>query len=219
VILAGCIATGTFSGYLGLIVSLVAFASLTGRFDQLLRIGIVSGCVAAPLLRPVIAVRLEGFQGQELPASWGGRWSNLTTYFFPDLFGGANWLLGVRPSPRIAAFESWREWVYLESGYLWLLWIGGIPFLIAFGFFAAVSLRILREVAQQRTDAVGVAATSAFAYLVSMLVTMLFDPHLTLRGSADLFFPLLALSLLDRGEARDFRGFATATMTPNPRGA
>ncbi|WP_336489355.1 hypothetical protein [Methylobacterium nigriterrae] len=215
VLLGGCIAAGEFSGYLGLVVGLLAFAFVTGRFDQVLRIGIACGCVAAPLMRPVIAVRLEGFQDQELPSSWAGRWSNLTTYYFPDLFDGGNWLLGVRPSPRIAAFESWREWVYLESGYLWLLWIGGIPFLIAFGFFAAVSLRILRDIARQRTDAIGAAATSAFAYLVSMLVTMLFDPHLTLRGSADLFFPLLALSSLDRGEARDLRGFGTATATPS----
>ncbi len=145
-----------------------------------------------------IASRLEGFQGQGgMPESWAGRWDNLQTYFFPDLFNHGNWFLGVRPAPRIPAFETWREWVYLESGYLWLLWIGGIPFLAAFFFFAIVSLRTLQHVARERTDAIGVAAVSAFSYLVAMIVTMLFDPHLTLRGSADLFFPLLALSLVD----------------------
>jgi hypothetical protein len=82
---------------------------------------------------------------------------------------------------------------------MWLLWIGGIPFVAAFVFFVIVSLRTLQPVAQERTDAVGVAATSAFSYLVAIIVMMLFDPHLTLRGSADLFFPLLALSLVDSG--------------------
>jgi hypothetical protein len=170
ILLAGCIAAGEFSGYVGLVVALFAFGVISGRFHQLLPVGIVGGGLAALFLQRVIASRLEGFQGQSgVPESWAGRWDNLQTYFFPDLFNHGNWFLGVRPAPRILAFETWREWVYLESGYLWLLWIGGIPFLAAFFF-----------------------------------VTMLFDPHLTLRGSADLFFPLLALSLVDSeaGERR-----------------
>jgi hypothetical protein len=205
ILLAGCIAAGEFSGYVGLVVALFAFGVISGRFHQLLPVGIVGGGLAALFLQRVIASRLEGFQGQSgVPESWAGRWDNLQTYFFPDLFNHGNWFLGVRPAPRILAFETWREWVYLESGYLWLLWIGGIPFLAAFFFFAVVSLRTLQHVARERTDAVGVAAVSAFSYLVAMIVTMLFDPHLTLRGSADLFFPLLALSLVDSeaGERR-----------------
>jgi hypothetical protein len=198
ILLAGCIAAGGFSGYVGLVAALLAFGFISGRFGQLLPIGIASGGLAALLLQPVIAHRLEGFQGQDgVPNSWAARWDNLQTYFFPDLFTHGNWVLGVRPAPRIPALETWREFVYLESGYLWLLWIGGIPFVAAFVFFAIVSLRTLQRVARERTDAVGVAATAAFSYLVATIVTMLFDPHLTLRGSADLFFPLLALSLVD----------------------
>jgi hypothetical protein len=199
ILLAGCIAAGEFSGYVGLAAALFAFGFISGRFDQLLPVGIAGGGLAALLLRPVIALRLEGFQEQGgVPHSWAGRWDNLQTYFFPDLFANGNWVLGVRPAPRIPATETWRDWVYLESGYVWLLWIGGIPFVAAFVFFTIVSLRTLRRVAQKRTDAVGVAAISAFSYLVAIIVTMLFDPHLTLRGSADLFFPLLALSLVSQ---------------------
>ena len=195
ILLAGCIAAGEFSGYIGLAAALFAFGFISGRFDQLLPLGIVGGGLAALLLRPVIALRLEGFQEQSgLPSSWSGRWENLQTYFFSDLFNHANWILGVRPAPRVPALETWREWIYIESGYVWLLWIGGIPFFTAFVFFVIVALRTLRRVAEERMDAVGVAATSAFSYLVAMIVTMLFDPHLTLRGSADLFFPLLAIS-------------------------
>ncbi len=195
VLLAGCIAAGEFSGYVGLAAALLAFVVVSGRFQQLLPVGFASGALAVFFLRRVIATRLEGFDGQGgVPHSWAGRWDNLQTYFFPELFKHANWILGVRPAPRIPAIETWREWVYLESGYVWLLWIGGIPFAAAFVFFAIVSLGRLRRIAQDRTDDVGVAAISAFSYLSAMVVTMLFDPHLTLRGSADLFFPLLALS-------------------------
>jgi hypothetical protein len=195
ILLAGCIAAGEFSGYVGLAAALLAFVLISGRFQQLLPVGIASGGLAAVFLRRVIATRLEGFQGQGgVPHSWAGRWDNLQMYFFPELFKHANWILGVRPAPRIPAVETWREWVYLESGYVWLLWIGGVPFVAAFVFFAIVSLRTLRRIAEDRTDDVGVAAISAFSYLIAMVVTMLFDPHLTLRGSADLFFPLLALS-------------------------
>lgn len=200
ILLAGCIAAGAFSGYIGLAAALFAFGLISGRFDRLLPIGIAGGGLAALLLRPVVALRLEGFQEQAgVPNSWVGRWDNLQTYFFPDLFTNGNWVLGVRPAPRIPALETWREWVFIESGYIWLLWIGGIPFVAAFVFFAIVSLRTLHRIARERTDAVGVAAMSAFAYLAAIIVTMLFDPHLTLRGSADLFFPLLALSLVDSG--------------------
>jgi hypothetical protein len=218
ILLAGCIAAGQISGYVGLAAALFAFGVISGRFQQLLPVGIAGGGLAALLLRRVIMTRLEGFQGQTgVPDSWAGRWNNLQTYFFPDLLDHGGWILGVRPAPRIPALETWREWVYLESGYIWLLWIGGIPFVAAFAFFAIVSLKTLRHVAQERADAVGVAAISAFSYLVAMIVMMLFDPHLTLRGSADLFFPLLAVSLAGskaRGRRAFFSDLAPGTVEP-----
>jgi hypothetical protein len=173
---------------------------LTGRIGRLLMIGLPMLALAAAVLWPVLATRLSGFESAAgLPPSWLGRLDNLQRFVLPELTSGLNWLLGVRPSARLPAPESWREWVYIESGYAWLLWIGGIPFLLAFLAFAVVALRDLTPLARERTDAVGVAASAAVAAVFSMAVLMLFDPHLTMRGGADLLFPLLAMSLTGVG--------------------
>jgi hypothetical protein len=65
---------------------------------------------------------------------------------------------------------------------------------LAFVFFVWVSWRRLRAVIRERVDPVGTAAMASLAYLMVIVVLMLLDPHLTIRGSADLFFPLLALA-------------------------
>jgi hypothetical protein len=122
--------------------------------------------------------------------------ANLERFFLPELLSSNNWLLGVRPAPRVPAPEAWRNMVYIESGYVWLLWIGGVPFLLAYFWFTVVTLRRLRRVALARPDAVGCAAATGFCATIAMTVLMLFDPHLTTRGAADIFFPMLALALV-----------------------
>lgn len=196
IFLAGCIVAGEFSGYIGLVVAVLVFGALSGNLHRLIPAGIGAAMLLAVPFWAVVEQRLAGFQTEAgLPHSWRGRWDNLVRFFFPDLFSGFNWILGVRPAPRVPASETWRSWIYIESGYVWLLWIGGIPLLLAFAWFVVVSLRVLRG-ATSRGDAVGAAATSGFCYLFVLIVLMLIDPHLTVRGSADLFFPLLALALV-----------------------
>jgi hypothetical protein len=63
ILLAGCIAAGEFSGYIGLAAALFAFGVISGRFHQLLPVGIAGGGLAALLVRRVIMTRLEGCQG------------------------------------------------------------------------------------------------------------------------------------------------------------
>ncbi len=102
----------------------------------------------------------------------------------------------MQPAARIAGPSgTGRVYIYIESGYVWLLWSGGLVMFAAFAFFAWTALREVARIARARGDAVGVAAMASFTALVTMVVLMAFDPHLTLRGSADLSFALLALAV------------------------
>jgi hypothetical protein len=195
--LSGCIVAGQFSGFIGLGIVLLVFGFLSGRLHRLLAIGVPATVVTSVVFWPVIATRLRGFdEPAGLPHSWTGRWANLQHFFLPELLKDLNWLVGVRPAPRLPATETWREWIYIESGYVWLLWIGGLPLLASFIYCVWVSAKDLLQVIRERADVVWVASVTSFAYLMLVVTLMLFDPHLTVRGSADLFFPLLALSFV-----------------------
>lgn len=195
VLILGCIAAGQFSGLIGLAIVAGSMISLATRARRLLAYVVPGGAIAAIALWPVIAERLKGFETLGgLPASWTGRLNNLQQVIWPELFSGWNWVLGVRPAARIPAPEPWREWIFIESGYTWLLWTGGLPLLLAFAFFIRRSLTELRASMRDAPDPIAVAAVGTFSWLIAMSVLMLFDPHLTIRGSADLFFPLLALA-------------------------
>jgi hypothetical protein len=149
------------------------------------------GSLAGLALQPVIAQRLHNFSGG-IPSGWADRLANLRQYFWPTLFSHYNFVLGVRPTPRIATKRFATGYVWIESGHTWLLWSGGIPLLLAFFVFLWVTLKATLRTSRQR-DATGLAAMAAFAALVAMAILMTFDPHLTLRGGADLLFSLLAL--------------------------
>lgn len=197
VFLAGTIAAGAFSGFIGLGIALITFAVIARQLGRLFIAGLPVMVLAVMLFWPVVAGRLAGFDRPSgLPRSWEGRLANLRDFFLPEIFSGTNWLTGVRPAARVPAPEPWRDWVYIESGYVWLMWIGGLPFLLAFGCLVAVAAGWLWPLARHRDDAHGSVAAVTLSYLVLIAALMLLDPHLTVRGSADLFFPLLALAML-----------------------
>jgi hypothetical protein len=148
----GCIATGQFSSFIGLAVIVIAVGVMTGRLHRLLAVAVPAAALAVLALWSVIAIRLGGFERLSgLPRSWEGRLDNLERFIWPELFSGMNWLLGVRPAARVPAAEPWREWVFIESGYTWLLWSGGAPLVAASLFFLWVSLQDLRRVAPAAT--------------------------------------------------------------------
>jgi hypothetical protein len=189
----GVFASGQFSGVIGLVVAVGAIAVVTGRVRYL---GVlpVSLAVAFVALRPVINRRLEGFQSPSgLPMSWQGRTSNLENYFLPQLFSHGHWILGVRPAARVATQKIASGFIWIESGYVWLLWAGGIPLLLSFLYFLWAGGREALTVLRSRTDALGAAALGVVVSLSVVGVLMTIDPHVTYRGSADLLFALLGI--------------------------
>ena len=194
----GVVAAGQFSGFIGVVVGMLAFGWITGRLSRTMIAFVPIAGLAALLLRPVIENRLSGFDGgRTLPASWQVRLDNVTSYFWPVLESDWNWVTGVRPLARIDGPPfSGIDFIWIESGHIYLLWTGGLAFLLAFFWYLWVALRTVGRIARKRADPIGVAATASFVALSVTAVLMVLDPHLTLRGSADLSFALLGLAMV-----------------------
>ncbi|MGO4342621.1 hypothetical protein [Pedococcus sp. 2YAF34] len=188
------VSAGEFSSALGLVIAAGLLAYVIRR-PRLLLLALPLSAVVAVVAWPVISERLSGFQGTSgIPVSWVGRLRNLNSYFWPQLVDQANFLLGVRPSARVVVSSQATGYVWIESGYTWLLWGGGLPLLFAFAWFVRASVRHSFQLARWRPDAVGAAALGYLVGIVVMAVLMLFDPHLTYRGAGDALFILAALA-------------------------
>ena len=193
--LFGTLASGQFSVVIALAVAAVAFGSVVDRLGRVLLAFLPTAVVGLFVLRPVVEGRLSGFDDEAgIPYSWSARLTNLQDYFWPEIVADFNWLLGVRTAARVIDPSAYYGVVWIESGHTWLLWTGGVPFFACFFIFLWVTMRTVARVARARRDSVGSAALAAFAALTVVAVGMVFDPHLTLRGTADLLFPLLALA-------------------------
>jgi hypothetical protein len=190
----GTLASGQVSAVIAVGICVVTVAVVTGQVKRLLAGAVPAAALAAVLLWPVIAQRLAQRDVTGVPQSWYVRYENLRRYVWPDLFSGENWLFGVRPDARIEVATPWGSAIYIESGHTWLLWTGGIPFLIAYLWFMVVAIRTTASIASRRQDAVGVAAIASLASLTAVFFLMSFDPHITMRGAADLTYTLLALA-------------------------
>ena len=193
---AATLAAGSFTGVIGCIVVVLCVGAMTGRLRQIFGVAFLATACSAVILWPTITARLDGFSGyRNMPQSWIGRLDNLERFFWPELFSGWNWFLGVRSAARLPAPESWRDWIYIESGYTWLLWIGGLPMVVAFFYFLWSIFNDLVLDHPKGADKRDPLVIGAIAATAMIAVVMAFDPHLTVRGCADLFFPLLAMAL------------------------
>ncbi len=192
VLTIGAVASGQVGTLIALAVTGVVVAAEAGRLARFVRWGAAVGVVAAVGLWPVISARLATIDPSSgVPSSWLIRWTNVAELFWPSLANGG-WALGVGPDATVVPPDVWRDVVYLESGYLWLLWVGGLPLLVStIGLWWSAYRRAGRP---GPTAAERAVATATRAAVATFAVISLFDPHLTLRGGADLFFILLALS-------------------------
>ena len=192
--LFGALAAGEFAGAIGLVVGLLCIAIVAGS-ARLLALFVPAVVVGGWVLWPVIGTRLTGFKSASgLPVSWIGRLQNLRTYFWPKLFSDWNFVLGVRPSAVVNVVSYTGNAVWIESGYTWLLWGGGVPLLASFLFFTYVTAKRGWQAARGGRESRSVAGTAVFVAAIVIAVLMIFDPHLTYRGSGDYFFFLIALA-------------------------
>ncbi|MEM9563812.1 MAG: sugar transferase [Actinomycetota bacterium] len=198
--LAGALASGQAGTLVALAVIVPAVAHRHGRLGQVVRLSLPVGAIGLVGLSTVVAARLTDVDPSSgLPISWLIRWNNLSELYLPDLRSGG-WLLGVSPDAVVVPPDVWRTTVYLESGYLWLLWVGGVPLLIAaVGFLVAT----WRAMAPERGDVeprrgIDTVRSVARPAVAMMAVLSLIDPHLTLRAGADLFFVVIALGSAGR---------------------
>jgi putative peptidoglycan lipid II flippase len=191
----GALSAAEFSSAIGLLVGVVCIA-IAASVPRLLTVFIPGAAVAAYALQSVIGNRLSGFQSASgVPTSWTTRLQNLQGYFWPRLFSDWNWVFGVEPSARVQVSTQINGFVWIESGYTWLLWGGGIPLIVSFGYFVFAAARRGWQAARGGRDARSVAGIAVFTAVFVIIVLMTFDMHLTYRGSADAFFFLLALAI------------------------
>ncbi len=201
----GAVTTGEFSSVIAIFVAF-CIAGIATRTLHRAVVGILPICVVAALaFQPVIQNRLNEFSSPEgIPPSWTGRINNLTTYVLPELTRDYNYTSGVRPAAQVTKSIDPYRFGYIESGHAWLLWTGGIPFLVGFFAYLVTNIRLTGRIARRRRDATGVAAVASLAALTVVAVMMTLDPHLTFRGSSELNFSLLALAHLgiEKGRVR-----------------
>jgi hypothetical protein len=193
---AGVLATGQFSTWISAVVAaaLILWRFSGVRHSSLRFLWLVP--VALAIGAPALIGRLQGFSEFGVPRSWIGRWNNLSNFYLPR-FGFINVLMGVSPDSVLEAPERWRDVIYLESGYLELLWVGGIPLLAAFVWLSVVVLRRTRELMdrpENQQSALGAAASALWVCWWFVLILTVLDPHLTLRGTGDLLFMLIGIT-------------------------
>lgn len=216
----GVFGSGQIGPSLSFLIGVGALALSTKSVFRLIRISAPALVVALLVVVPLGERRINGFdafaisganrqaiheqggsdEGRNLfeanpGSSWDVRLYNLETFFLPEFRDPVNVAWGVTPQARVASPREGEEFIWIESGILWLIWTGGVPLFLT--WFALLGLGMATAKKQLSTvhGPVGIAAAATLGTLAVVGVAMVFDPHMTLRGSADLLYPLLALMM------------------------
>jgi hypothetical protein len=192
ILMAGIFAAGQFSTWLAALVvaALLVWRAPSARQSAVRSVPLLG--VAALVGAPAVIRRLMDFSAGSTPVSWQVRFDNITHLYLPKLIGQGGFLIGVSPNSVVVPPDTVRDTVYMESGYLQLLWIGGIPLLVA---FFALSWAVLRNSSRlaSGTDVVGACAAALVVVWGMVIVLMALDAHLYMRGVGDLLFALLGI--------------------------
>jgi len=192
-LVVGSVATGQATSVVAVATVLAVAAWRHKVFLKTVTVGVPFAVVAALVMAPILQSRLADVPGRSfIPQSWLVRWVNVSELYWPDIRSGG-WLWGVNPDSVVVPPDSWRTDVFLESGYLWTLWVGGLPLFLC---FAGLLISIWRSLNVESSDPTfQVALTTGSALVVFMAIFNVIDPHLTLRGGADLFYILVPVAL------------------------
>lgn len=192
----GVLSSGQFSPTVAVIVGIVVAVLAAKKahyfyaFPPVAALGVIA-------IWPQVRGRLDEFQDANgLPVSWQTRIDNLQRFYLPEFRDGFNRVFGVRLDVTADYDQVIGEEVFLESGYIWFIWVGGVFLLLAALAFLLTGFRRTLARLQQRdpwTRAAATASLSAFVYIALLLPI---DQHLTFRASTDLFVMLLALSMV-----------------------
>lgn len=220
----GAISTGQASAALGAMVALFCVAIHHRVVGKTLVFGapfmLIIGVLAVPLVQERLS---QTASGSIFPQSWVIRWANLSKLYFPDLADGG-WILGVTPETVLLPPDTWRTEVFIESGYVWALWIGGVPLLLAMVGMLVAGWRAFRTPSMSLdANAMRIATRSTIAFIA---LFSLIDPHTSLRGGADMLYLLLGAGLwaapltrpdAHRGALMDLLRTPGEVMTPTAR--
>lgn len=230
----GVFGSGQIGPSLSFLVGIAALAISTKSVFRLIRISAPALVIALLVVVPLGERRINGFdafaisganrqaiheqggsdEGRNLfeadpGSSWDVRLYNLETFFLPEFRETANVLWGVTPQARVASPREGEEFIWIESGILWLIWTGGVPLFITWFGLLGIGIATARKQLRTVQGPVGIAAAATLGALAVVGTAMVFDPHMTLRGSADLLYPLLALMMT---------GWRLQKLSEQPRG-
>ncbi len=197
--------TGSFASILGLIAGFCILGLLFGKGAQMLRLLVLLGVAmlgAAVLFAPLLAWRLQdqfggGNQGI-IAQSLVYRLYLWQTYFGPAI--ASHPLLGVG-----LVIPASIPWSTTDSGYLDLLFSGGVVYLLCYLFFTWCCLRGTRHLLKQagrspaariRSDALTAALAASGLTIVLILLGMnVSEAYFTYTAAASVFWMVLAAAI------------------------